>query len=409
MLRIKCGPEISRLIARLPDARWNSAQACWILPKSGDDIIRFHRGARARFKIAVHPALASWKEELDIAADHTPEQRDAIMRYAQHLILKSYSPKTRKEYINHVRRFLKETDKTPPDILESDIRLYLAALLEESKVSASYVSQAVSAFKTFFGDLLGRPIVPEHFPRPRRVKSLPVPISRSVTAMLINACRTPFERAVVMLLYSTGIRVGELVRLRITDFDKERNCIRIRRGKGSKDRYVMLSPIALRAAAEQIRAAGSTTWLFPGSRPGRHITERAIQNCIRDIVQGRLHLSSCAKVTPHTLRHSFATHLLEDGADLRYIQVLLGHSSSKTTEIYTHVTPRALAALQSPLDSLAKDRRKTSDRRLGRECELAPPEIHPAFSPTLTPQRAKDAVSNAPPTSNASGGRRRIS
>jgi site-specific recombinase XerD len=150
-----------------------------------------------------------------------------------------------------------------------------------------------------------------------------------------------------MLLYSAGLRVGEVVKLRVEDLDPERGLIRVQCGKGRKDRYTLLSDRALRDVREYIRLYKPAAWLFPGARPTRPITVRTAQHIVS---AARRKAGITAPASAHTLRHSFATHLLEAGTDLRYIQELLGHASTRTTQIYTHVTRRDLVRIRSPLD-----------------------------------------------------------
>jgi site-specific recombinase XerD len=151
------------------------------------------------------------------------------------------------------------------------------------------------------------------------------------------------------LIYSSGLRVGEVTRLKIEDIDSTRMLVRVKQGKGKKDRYTLLSEIALSQLRRYYMLYKPEIWLFPGGKEGAHITERTVQRVFEDACAKAKILK---KATVHTLRHSFATHLLEGGTDLRYIQELLGHASSKTTEIYTHVTEKSIAKIQSPLDRL---------------------------------------------------------
>jgi integrase/recombinase XerD len=157
-----------------------------------------------------------------------------------------------------------------------------------------------------------------------------------------------------MLLYPGGLRVSEVVRLRLVDLDGDRGLLRIRSGKGRKDRYTLLSRIALEAVERHLlfQDRPSGPWLFPGERQGRHLGTRSVQKMVS---RAGVRAGIRKRVTPHTLRHSFATHLLEGGTDLRYIQELLGHASSRTTEIYTHVSNRDLSRIRNPLDELGGD------------------------------------------------------
>jgi site-specific recombinase XerD len=169
--------------------------------------------------------------------------------------------------------------------------------------------------------------------------------------------------AIIMVAYSAGLRVGEVVRLKISDIDPERMMIHVRAGKGKKDRYTILSSLALEVMRDYAYYYKPSKWLFPGGREGRHLTERSVQK----VVERAAAKAGIRKhVTTHTLRHSFATHLLENGTDLRYIQELLGHKSARTTQIYTHVTRRDLARIVSPLDRIdigRKINKKINDKQ----------------------------------------------
>ena len=177
-------------------------------------------------------------------------------------------------------------------------------------------------------------------------------------ARLLDAVENLKHRAIILLTYSGGLRLGEVVRLKVEDIDLDRKLVHVRQGKHRKDRYTMLSAVAQKAVQDYRRQYPPETWLFPGARPGRHLTERSVQKAF-DRACKKANINK--RISIHTLRHSFATHLLERGTDLRYIQVLLGHASPKTTQIYTRVTNRDLAKIQSPLDALMEEREAVFD------------------------------------------------
>ena len=184
--------------------------------------------------------------------------------------------------------------------------------------------------------------------RPKRVRQLPTVLSRAEARRIINAPGYPPHRAALIVVYSGGLRVGEVVRLRAGDLDMERGLIHVCGGKGRKDRYTLLADTAARVLVPLLERARADDWIFPGARPGRHLTPRTIQK----VFETALRDSGVQKrATVHTLRHSFATHLLESGVSLRHIQELLGHTSPKTTEIYTHVTQGDLRRITNPLDA----------------------------------------------------------
>ena len=262
--------------------------------------------------------------------------------------MRGFSSSTRRLYLGHLRRFYRERGKPETCCTSEECRAWLLRLLD-ADYSYSYVSQALSAIKFVHVHVLRCPSPVARLPRPKQGKHLPTVLSRREVKRLLEAMRCPKHRAVAMVLYSGGLRVGEALRLRLQDIDSERGVIHVRDGKGRKDRLVMLADITLKELREYARVERPHHWLFPGARRDRHMTSTSIQRAIRQAAHSA---GIRKKVTPHTLRHSFATHLLEEGTDLRYIQRLLGHRKSTTTEIYTHVADRVLARIRSPADTL---------------------------------------------------------
>lgn len=267
-------------------------------------------------------------------------------RMEQELRLRGYSGRTRKLYLGHARRFMNQLD--PHRVEAPEVRGYLLALLDQGK-SHGYVNQAVSAIKFLFRHVLGRAAPAADLPRPKAERKLPSVLSPEEVARILDSISNPKHRAILMTVYAAGLRVGEVVRLKVSDIDSARGLIHVRQAKGRRDRYVMLSDVALAELRRYWRIDRPTNWLFPGARPGRHLHERTVQHVFR-----RAHRKAGIRkpATVHTLRHSFATHLLEAGTDLRYIQELLGHRNSNTTELYTKVSRKSLASIESPLDKL---------------------------------------------------------
>lgn len=185
--------------------------------------------------------------------------------------------------------------------------------------------------------------------RPKKEKKLPEILSKNEISKLLKAVKNLKHKAILYLVYSAGLRVGEVVKLKPTDIDSDRMLIHIIQGKGKKDRYTILSETALSILRQYVKVYKPEHWLFPGQHPDKHLTERSVQKVFGN---ARIDAKIRKDVSVHNLRHSFATHLLEGGVNLRYIQELLGHSSSKTTEIYTHVTQKNLSNIISPLDTI---------------------------------------------------------
>jgi site-specific recombinase XerD len=268
------------------------------------------------------------------------------------LMVRGYSPRTRKVYLGHLRRFLvwcgEGVPRVPDDPAERG-EAYILELIKRQGISRSYHNQVVSALRFLCESVLGQPKLALKIPRPRREHRLPAVLSQGEVARFLKKARNPKHRALLMLLYSAGLRVGEVVRLKPSDLDLERGLVRVSRGKGRKDRYTLLARKAVEAVGIYRDAYSTDRWLFPGNRPDRHLTTRSVQRIVKNTAEAA---GIEKRVTAHTLRHSFATHLLEGGTNLRIIQELLGHQSARTTQVYTHVAQSTIESVRSPLDDL---------------------------------------------------------
>lgn len=272
------------------------------------------------------------------------------------LRLRNYSHKTLKAYKSCLRSFLKYfAPRHPRELTEEDIRAYLFHLIQEQQLSPATVNQVFNALRFLYVELYKRPFVIGSIPRPRNEKHLPIVLSQEEVLKVFDAVNNLKHKVLLMLIYSAGLRVGESVRLRIEDIDSTRNLIHLHSAKGKKDRYTLLSDSVLEKLREYYRAYKPKEYLFEGANGRKHLAERSVQSIFKDAVAKT---GIRKKVSVHTLRHSFATHLLESGTDLRYIQEILGHSSSKTTEIYTHVSQKALGKIVNPLDQALQQSQK---------------------------------------------------
>jgi len=271
---------------------------------------------------------------------------DAMM---QKLETMRYSPKTIEAYKQLFEEYINYYPaKKIDDITEPEIVAYVRYLVQERGISSSYQNQAINAIKFYYEKVKGGARKFYQLERPLKEQKLPTVLSVEEVQEMIRATTNLKHKTIIMLCYSAGLRLSELLNLRPTDVDSDRMQLSIKGGKGKKDRYTLLSEKLLPLLREYYKAYKPQEYLFEGP-DGGHYSERSIQTVVKDALQKA---SIKKKATVHTLRHSFATHLLENGTDLRYIQSLLGHSSSKTTEIYTHVTSKALSGIKSPLDSL---------------------------------------------------------
>ncbi|ACB84610.1 tyrosine-type recombinase/integrase [Natranaerobius thermophilus] len=282
-----------------------------------------------------------------------------MREFEKTLKLKGYTEKTIKAYIGHIKRFLKVGLNINN---KEDIQSHIIFLLENNN-SHSYVNQAISALKLLNNEITKKGYVDVHgiktcvnqqikVNRPKKERKLPNVLSQKEVLELLTVTTNIKHKAILCIIYSSGLRVGEAVRLKPEDLDGEQKIIHIKQGKGRKDRYTILSDNALKILRNYYKIYQPKKWLFPGQNENLHLSERSVQKIFQKAKQ-KANINK--KVSVHSLRHSFATHLLEAGTDLRYIQKLLGHESSKTTEIYTHITTQNISRIESPLDKLMEE------------------------------------------------------
>lgn len=289
-------------------------------------------------------------------------------RMLEDMQLRNFAPGTQEGYIRYVAQFAKYFHRSPAELDLEAVRQYQLHLLLEEKLSAESVNSFVSAVRFLYLVTLEMPWTEDSFPRARRPSKLPVVLSADELLHFFQHVPGIKYRAALMTCYGAGLRVSEVVALKLTDIDSSRRLIRVEQGKGAKDRYSMLSARLLQVLRHYWRAtqpgysrtANSDGYLFPSWRADRHLTTDSLRTACRDAMrEAGLH----KKVTPHTMRHCFATHLLENGADIRIIQVLLGHSRIDTTARYAAVSPHLVAATVSPLDVLDRSAREPVGRR----------------------------------------------
>lgn len=270
-------------------------------------------------------------------------------RMLEDMRLRGFSPETQRSYIHYIAAFAKYFHRSPADLGIDSIREYQLHLIEDRKLSAESVNCFTAAAKFLYQTTLELPWSKAHFPRQHVPGKLPVVLSPTEVSIFFKHVGIIRFRAVLMTCYGAGLRIAEAVSLRIEDIDSERMVIHVRDGKGAKDRYTMLSPKLLELLRLYWRFQRPSGWLFPAIKPDKHISAATVQQVCREAA----HLAGFSKrVTAHTLRHSFATHLLENGADIRVIQSLLGHARIDTTAHYIKVSRQTIAASTSPLDSL---------------------------------------------------------
>lgn len=270
-------------------------------------------------------------------------------RMLQDMEIRNYALGTRDNYVRAVADFARHFSKSPDQLGPEEIRTFQVYLVKRKKVSWSWLKIVVSALRFFYTKTLGRNFPVHYIPYPRKQKKLPIILSPEEVGLLLAAVTNPKHHAILATIYELGLRVSEAAHLQVSDIESQRMVVRVRQGKGNKDRYVTLSPVLLEELRVYWKIGRPKTWLFPGADADHPITKDTI---------GRICRKACERaglkrvVSPHALRHAFATHQLEAGTNTRVIQELLGHGSLRTTQGYMHVTPASLGAVKSLLANL---------------------------------------------------------
>jgi site-specific recombinase XerD len=266
------------------------------------------------------------------------------------LQIRNMAAHTQRAYVEQVVRFARYFRKSPEHLGPTEIRTYLIHLSQERRLSASSIIVTVSALRFFYSVTLKRPWTVENdIPTSRKAKKLPIVLSQDEVTRFLGAVDNLKHRTILTVCYATGLRISEAVRLKPAAIDSQRMVIRVDQGKGRKDRYVMLPPKLLAILMDYWKRTHPGEWLFPGDRPGQPISPLTIGHICRQV---RLHCGIGKPVTPHSLRHAFAVHLLEAGTDLRTIQLLLGHRNLGTTARYLMIATSKVCATTSPLEFL---------------------------------------------------------
>lgn len=322
------------LIARIKQiagARWSQQKIVWHLPDSPENRLRFN----------IKPMANSVPSTEAIAQ---------IEKFKQWMRSKRYSESTISSYSETLKTFLIfYREKPVVAINNEDVIIYNNEYILKNKLSASYQNQTVNAIKLFFMTVRETKIEVDKIHRPKRAKLLPNVLSKEEIKLILNAHSNIKHKMMLSLIYSCGLRCGELLALRPVHIDSKRNIVLLKNAKGNKDRIVPLSPKILDMLRQYYKVCKPTTYLFEGQTAGMSYDSRSLQLVLKQALQKA---GITKPATLHWLRHSYATHLLESGTDLRYIQELLGHSCSKTTEIYTHVSTKSIQQIKSPFDDL---------------------------------------------------------
>lgn len=270
-------------------------------------------------------------------------------RMIEEMTARGLAARTIETYVQFVARLAAHYGRSPEGLTDEEVRRYLAHLAGELRLSASTVNVAVNAFRFLFHVVLRREPTCFDVPRSRQPRRLPHVLSREEVQRLLSVPQNRKHRVMLLTAYATGVRLSELVHLKVGDIDSQRMVVRVNQGKGARDRYTVLSPRLLAALREYWLERRPRTWLFPGAREDRPVHDTVAQRAFT-LAKMRARIEKPGGI--HLLRHSFATHLLESGVDLARIQRLLGHRGLSTTSVYLHVTPQQAAGVTSPVDLL---------------------------------------------------------
>ena len=269
-------------------------------------------------------------------------------RMIDDMTARRFKEKVQKDYVRHVRTFAAFLGRSPDTATSEDLRRFQVHLAQ-LPIGVATINAAIAALRFFFNVTLERPDLVRHLTTVNTPRRAPVVLSQEEVARLLEAAPGLKVKAALSVAYGAGLRVSEVVALKVSDLDSQRMTLRVEQGKGQRDRYVMLSPQLLELLRDWWRAARPQAWLFPGQNPVNPMSARQLVRAVHAAAQAA---GIAKRVSPHTLRHSFATHLLEQNVDIRVIQVLLGHAKLETTALYTRVAVNTIRDVKSPLERL---------------------------------------------------------
>ena len=347
---------IENLRIKYKEIRWSNTMKCWHLPNNHSYVSEIYQLFKGTYFVdyskvkkqdsTIEPKKIINENEKQVSS----EKRQALEDFARYLKSRRYSDNTIKVYTQALHTFFLHFDsKVVEEISNEDVVNFNNDYILKNDLSGSYQNQVVNALKLFSKTIQGSNLDPEIIHRPKREKMLPNVLSKEEVKKILHASNNQKHRMMLSLIYACGLRRSELLNLKKTDILSDRMLIHIHQSKGKKDRIVPLSPLILEGLRAYYKTFRPQQWLFEGQKAGQQYSEKSLQNVLKQ----SLYKASIKKpVTLHWLRHSYATHLLENGTDLRYIQELLGHSSSRTTEIYTHVSTKSIQNIVSPFDTL---------------------------------------------------------
>ena len=341
--------KLQRIVDKMDGRKYSTTHKCWYIDHSIDNygkLIALFED-HAQVLIVEKPLKSSFNKSRK--RQLPGETKKLLEKFKRYLLQRRYSNSTVNSYVKHLEVFFNfHPEKLAEEIHLADVIDFNNDYILSRRLSPSYQRQLVSALKLFQGFHSMPQLDAEYLKRPERERRLPIILSKSEIKRILEVIQNVKHRMILSLIYACGLRVSEAVNLKVRDIDGSRMVINVRKAKGRKDRVVGLSSRLLNLLREYYKAYRPVDYLFEGMNGGAY-SVRSVQQVLKRAVK---RAAITKRVTVHTLRHSYATHLLESGTDLRYIQELLGHASSKTTEIYTHVSNRQLGRIESPFEDL---------------------------------------------------------
>lgn len=319
--------ELFQKFSKMPRAVWSHQLKFWKIPYSESFLSEF---------------VSTYREKIEADLDIL------LIPLKTEVLRRNYSKKTLKSYFLYNRAFLRSVEKTPYNVTESDLRMYLDRILYERNLASNSLRAALQSFKFYYNTAIGNRFLISYSP-PKRENKIPESLSRKEVICIIESLSNPKHKLLLKLCYGSGLRVGELVKLKGNDIDWEKKSIRIRQGKGKKDRFSLLPNSCKNDLADFLERQGKSSWIFTGQIPGKHLSVRSAESIF---TAAKKKAGITKDVSIHDLRHAFAIHLLESGTSIKMIQRLLGHVSVKTTEIYARIVDPMVSKIKSPLDDL---------------------------------------------------------
>jgi len=343
-IRFDYDAELIQLVRGISGVKFSSTHRSWLLPFTRENV------ALAEEKLKPHAILDTLQLKRDLLSLGGPEISAYLEELTRYMRSRRYSENTVKTYTEGVKIFFNfYWPRSPAELSNTDLIHFNNAYIIANKLSASYQNQIINGIKLFYTHIVMRDMDVALIHRPRGARNLPNVLSKEEVRRIIGALVNLKHRTMISLIYSCGLRCGELLSLKPEHIQSSRNLLLVKSGKGNRDRIVPLSDKTITLLREYYKMYKPKVYLFEGMHKGEMYDPRSLQS----VLKGALQRAGIEKpATLHWLRHSYATHLLESGTDLRYIQEILGHRSSRTTEIYTHVSTQLIQRIQTPFDSL---------------------------------------------------------